>query len=84
MPDVSSADSQLSLVPLGAGDLIDRAVRFYRGNFWTFVLIAAPPVIVGTLISVGWTFISRSLFSVGGAAKVVNVRAWEMMPANPY
>lgn len=25
-----------------------------------------------------------SLFSVGGAAKVVNVRAWEMMPSNPY
>ena len=68
MSDLSSADSQLSLVPLGAGDLIDRAVRFYRGNFWTFVLIAAPPVIVGTLISVGWTFLARSLFEVGGSA----------------
>ena len=67
MPDLSSVDSQLSLVPLGAGDLIDRAVRFYRGNFWTFVLIAAPPVIVGTLISVGWTFLSRSLFAIGGS-----------------
>ena len=66
MSDLSSVDSQLSLVPLGAGDLIDRAVRFYRGNFWTFVMIAAPPVIVGTVISVGWTFLSRSLFAVGG------------------
>jgi len=49
---------------LGAGDLIDRAVRFYRANFWTLVLIAAPPVVVGTLISVGWTLVARSLFSV--------------------
>lgn len=50
---------------LGAGDLIDRAVRFYRKNFWTFLLIAAPPVIVGTLVSVGWTFAGREIFAVG-------------------
>lgn len=63
----ASIQSQMSLVPLGPGDLIDRAVRFYRGNFWTFVLIASPPVVAGTLISVGWTFLSRSLFSLGSA-----------------
>ncbi|HUR97029.1 MAG TPA: hypothetical protein VMZ26_03060 [Pyrinomonadaceae bacterium] len=63
----ASANSHLSLVPLGPGDLIDRAVRFYRQNFWTFVFIAAPPVITGTLISVGWTFVARSLFSVSSA-----------------
>lgn len=51
-------------VPLGPGDLIDRAVRFYRRNFWTFVFIAAPPVITGTVISVGWTFLARTFFSV--------------------
>jgi len=55
-------DSHLSLVPLGPGDLIDRAVRFYRRNFLTFVFIAAPPVVAGTIISVGWTFLARSLF----------------------
>ena len=55
----------LTLAPLGAGDLIDRAVRFYRKYFWTFVLIAAPPVIVGTLISVGWTVVGRQIFAVG-------------------
>jgi hypothetical protein len=59
-----SSNSQLSLTPLGAGDLIDRAVRFYRKNFWTFIWIAAPPVLVGTLISVGWTMLGRSIFSV--------------------
>ena len=57
--------SELSLVPLGAGDLIDRAVRFYRKFFWTFVLIASPPVIVGTLVSVGWTVTGRQIFSIG-------------------
>jgi hypothetical protein len=53
------------LTPLGAGDLIDRAVRFYRRNFWTFVWIAAPPVVIGTLISVAWTIVGREIFSVG-------------------
>jgi len=50
---------------LGAGDLIDRAVRFYRKYFWTFVLIASPPVIVGTIISVGWTIAGRQIFAIG-------------------
>ena len=68
MSQNASLHSQMSLVPLGPGDLIDRAVRFYRGNFWTFVFIAAPPVVAGTLISVAWTFLSRSLFSVGSAS----------------
>lgn len=58
-------NSSLSLTPLGAGDLIDRAIRFYRNNFWTFVLIAAPPIIVGTIISVGWTILGRQLFDFG-------------------
>lgn len=64
MDNLTASNSQLSLSPLGAGDLIDRAVRFYRKNFWTFIWIAAPPVLVGTLISVAWTFLARSLFNV--------------------
>ncbi len=51
--------------PLGAGDLIDRAVRFYRKFFGTFILIASPPVIVGTLVSVAWTIIGRQIFQLG-------------------
>ncbi|HKS30365.1 MAG TPA: hypothetical protein VJS44_21245 [Pyrinomonadaceae bacterium] len=51
-------DTQLSLVPLGAGDLIDRSVRLYRRHFMTLVKIAAPPVLVSSLgwvlLSVGW------------------------------
>lgn len=63
-------NTQLSLTPLGAGDLIDRAVRFYRQNFWTFVWIAAPPILFGTLISIGWTMLGRGLFSVGARREV--------------
>ncbi|MBK7932193.1 MAG: hypothetical protein IPK01_01600 [Acidobacteria bacterium] len=59
---VNNAD--ISLTPLGAGDLIDRAVRFYRRNFLTFVMIAAPPVVAGTFISVVWTMLGRQLFTV--------------------
>jgi hypothetical protein len=73
MGQTASANSHLSLVPLGPGDLIDRAVRFYRRNFWTFVFIAAPPVIAGTLISVGWTVLARSLFSVGAANSTLDI-----------
>lgn len=55
---IESADTQLSLVPLGAGDLIDRAVRLYRRHFMTLVRIAAPPVLVSSmgwvLLTVGW------------------------------
>lgn len=57
-------NANLSLTPLGAGDLIDRAVRFYRKNFFTFVMIAAPPVVVGTLMSVAWTVLGRQLFTI--------------------
>ena len=41
--------NQLALAPLGAGDLIDRAVRLYRRHFFTLIRIAAPPVIVFAL-----------------------------------
>ena len=59
--EANSTQNALSLVPLGAGDLIDRAVRFYRRNFWTFILIAAPPIVVGTAISVGWSYMVRAV-----------------------
>ncbi|HQU84870.1 MAG TPA: hypothetical protein PKY59_17155 [Pyrinomonadaceae bacterium] len=60
----TDTQNSYSLAPLGAGDLIDRAVRFYRNNFWTFVLIAAPPVIIGTLFSIGWMTLGREIFNV--------------------
>lgn len=59
--------TQNLIQPLGAGDLIDRAIRLYRQNFWTFIWIASPPIILATVFSVGWTFLSDQLFSVGSA-----------------
>jgi hypothetical protein len=56
-------NTMILLAPLGAGDLIDRSVRFYRNNFWTFIWIAAPPIIIGTIISIGWTILGREIFS---------------------
>lgn len=64
MAEDATAATRLALVPLGAGDLIDRAVRFYRKFFWTFVLIAAPPVVAGTAISLAWTITGRQVFNV--------------------
>jgi len=63
-------NSQLSLIPLGAGDLIDRAVRLYRKNFWTFALIAAPPMLIGTVFLFGWTMLGRNLFAVNSSNSV--------------
>ena len=54
----SLAFNQLPLSPLGAGDLLDRAVRLYRRHFMTLVRMAAPPIVVSAigsvLITVGW------------------------------
>lgn len=60
------AFNQLSLVPLGAGDLIDRAVRLYRRHFMTLIRIAAPPVIVSATGSVMMTLGNRSDYLTGG------------------
>jgi len=61
MNENTEKNSLIALTPLGAGDLIDRAVRFYRQNFWTFVWIAVPPIVVGTLISVVWLIAKRKI-----------------------
>jgi hypothetical protein len=63
MNQPADSNSQLSITPLGAGDLIDRAIRLYRNNFWTFVWMASPPIILGTLFTIGWTMLGRELFS---------------------
>src|SRR5207244_7614213 len=46
---MDSASNELAVAPLGAGDLIDRAVRLYRQHFLTLVRIAAPPVLVSAV-----------------------------------
>ncbi|HTG93291.1 MAG TPA: hypothetical protein VL866_11925 [Pyrinomonadaceae bacterium] len=56
-----SAATELSLAPLGAGDLIDRAVRLYRRHLFILIRIAAPPVIVA---AAGWILTTISFRQV--------------------
>jgi hypothetical protein len=67
------AVNQLSLAPLGAGDLIDRAVRLYRRHFMTLIRIAAPPVVISATGSLLLTINSRTsaALSPGGAVLVL-------------
>jgi hypothetical protein len=50
--------SQLPLAPLGAGDLIDRAVRLYRRHLFVLIRTAAPPVII---VAGSWILLSISI-----------------------
>ena len=50
--------NQLPLAPLGAGDLIDRAVRLYRRHLFVLIRTAAPPVII---VAAGWVLFTVSL-----------------------
>jgi hypothetical protein len=47
--------NELPLAPLGAGDLIDRAVRLYRRHLFVLIRTAAPPVII---VAGGWILFS--------------------------
>src|SRR5215211_885329 len=58
---MSSVTTQLPLAPLGAGDLIDRAVRLYRRHLFVLIRTAAPPVIV---VAAGWVLFSVSIRQV--------------------
>ncbi|HEU4836303.1 MAG TPA: hypothetical protein VFS90_17870 [Pyrinomonadaceae bacterium] len=53
--------TELPLAPLGAGDLIDRAVRLYRRHLFVLIRTAAPPVII---VAVGWVLTSLSIRKV--------------------
>ncbi len=53
--------NKLSLAPLGAGDLIDRAVRLYRRHFLTLIRISTPPVVVSVIGAVIMTIAMREV-----------------------
>src|SRR5256885_859562 len=59
---MNPVSNELALAPLGAGDLIDRAVRLYRRHFLTLIRIAAPPVLVSAL---GSTFTTIAIREIG-------------------
>ena len=63
--------NDLHLVPLGAGDLIDRAVRLYRRHLFTLMRIAAPPVVVSAIGWVMWTVGVREIGNTDSTSGVV-------------
>jgi hypothetical protein len=65
-----SSTRDLHIVPLGAGDLIDRAVRLYRRHLFVLIRIAAPPVFVSALGSVLWTIAFRKLFETSSGSEL--------------
>src|SRR6185436_18247433 len=62
--------NDLALEPLGAGDLIDRAVRLYRRHFLTLIRIAAPPVLVSAVGSTITTIAVRELTTTSSGLRV--------------
>src|ERR1700674_2497231 len=67
----TSSANDLHIVPLGAGDLIDRAVRLYRRHLFTLMRIAAPPVVVTAIGWVLWTIGTREVFNTPDTAGLV-------------
>lgn len=67
---MNSLSTELALSPLGAGDLIDRAVRLYRRHFLTLIRIAAPPVLVSALGSTITTISFRAINSASSDTRV--------------
>ena len=67
----TASANDLHLVPLGAGDLIDRAVRLYRRHLITLMRIAAPPVVVTAIGSVCWTIGLRRVFTTPETATLL-------------
>ena len=55
----SLSPGQLSIAPLGAGDLIDRAVRLYRRHLFVLIRTAAPPVIIAAAGWIGFSIAIR-------------------------
>jgi len=58
MSTAALSPGQLPLAPLGAGDLIDRAVRLYRRHLFVLIRTAAPPMIIA---AAGWIVFSLSI-----------------------
>src|SRR5712671_1839063 len=76
---MNSLNSELALAPLGAGDLIDRAVRLYRRHFLTLIGIAAPPVVLSalgsTITTISWRELTATSSEINMALYVLMLMA---------
>jgi hypothetical protein len=70
-PTATNTVEGYGLAPLGAGDLIDRAIRLYRRHFWTLIRAAAPPVVVAAIGSVLFTVCVRAVPVTESGARLV-------------
>ena len=68
---MSGTQGQLALAPLGAGDLIDRAVRLYRRHFLTLIRIAAPPVLLSAFGSTVTTIAFRAIGATPSSVRLL-------------
>jgi hypothetical protein len=68
--------SQLPLAPLGAGDLIDRAVRLYRRHLFVLIRTAAPPVII---VAAGWIVFSITVRRVFATSETGDLFLYGML-----
>jgi hypothetical protein len=68
---MNGTQEQLALAPLGAGDLIDRAVRLYRRHFLTLIRIAAPPVLLSAFGSTITTIAFRAIGATASSTRLV-------------
>ena len=73
---MNSVSNDLALAPLGAGDLIDRAVRLYRRHFLTLIRIAAPPVLLSTF---GSTITTIAFRAIGATPSSVRLLLYVLM-----
>src|SRR5689334_4861214 len=64
-------ESQLPLAPLGAGDLIDRAVRLSRRHLFTLIRIAASTVILSTIGLIMFGIAWRAVFVTPSGAMLL-------------
>src|SRR6187549_2499431 len=67
----SSVTTQLPLAPLGAGDLIDRAVRLYRRHLVVLIRTAALPVIIAALGGILFNLGFRPIFNEAQVSDVL-------------
>src|SRR5258705_11145360 len=77
-PMATFIPNQLSLAPLGAGDLIDRAVRLYRRHLFILIRVAAPPVIVARG---GWILLSLSFRQLMLSPEIADVVLYMILGA---
>ena len=66
----NSSINELTLIPLGAGDLIDRTIRLYRRHFMTLIRASMPPVVVSATGSLLWVISMRSIALTGSGARL--------------